>query len=191
MLRCRRVRAIERSAVTDTPPEHEPHGHALAGVSIKRLASEEQARACARIMATSEPWITLGRDFDASVTLLRDASREVYVASSMDGGAVAGFVILNMRGAFAGYIQTIAVHEDWRGRGLGSRLMEFAEARIFRESPNVFICVSSFNTRARALYERLGYEVIGELRDYIAKGYSEWLLRKSIGSLADWRPPRT
>ena len=34
--------------------------------------------------------------------------------------------------------------------------MAWAEARILRESPNVFICVSSFNPDARRLYERQG-----------------------------------
>jgi len=78
--------------------------------------------------------------------------------------------------------RTVAVREDWRGRGLGSALIAFAEARILPETPNVFLCVSSFNHRARALYERLGYEVIGE-RDYIVQGHAEWLLRKTVGPL--------
>jgi [ribosomal protein S18]-alanine N-acetyltransferase len=151
-------------------------------------ADEREARACAEIMATSEPWITLGRGFDVSLALVRDVTREVYIATTIDSEVV-GFVILVLRGAFVGYIQSIAVREDYRGCGLGGRLMGFAEARIFRESPNAFICVSDFNTRARALYERLGYVVVGELRDFIASGYSEWLLRKSIGPLAEWRPP--
>ena len=38
----------------------------------------------------------------------------------------------------------------------------------------------------RALYERLGYSVVGELRDYIVHGQSEWLLRKSKSPIADW-----
>ena len=164
---------------------------AAADPDIRRLmpapADEREARACAEIMATSEPWITLGRGFEHSLALVRDVSREVYVATI--DGEVAGFVILVLRGAFVGYIQTIAVREDCRGRGLGSQLMAFAERRIFRESPNAFICVSDFNTRARKLYERLGYVVVGELRDFIATGYSEWLLRKSIGPLAEWHPP--
>ena len=79
--------------------------------------------------------------------------------------------------------RTVAVREDWRGRGLGSALIAFAEARILPETPDVFLCVSSFNHRARALYERLGYEVIGELRDYIVQGHAEWLLRKTVGPL--------
>ena len=137
-------------------------------------------------MATSEPWLTLGRDLSASLRLLRDETKEVYVAVTEAAADPVGFVILDMRGAFAGYIQSIAVREDWRGRGLGTSLIAYSEQRIFRDSPHVFICVSSFNRRARALYERLGYEVIGELRDQFVRGHSEWLLRKSLGPLADW-----
>jgi ribosomal protein S18 acetylase RimI-like enzyme len=51
----------------------------------------------------------------------------------------------------------------------------------------MFICVSSFNPRAQRFYRRLGYEVIGELKDYIVDGHSEILLRKSIGSLTAFR----
>jgi ribosomal protein S18 acetylase RimI-like enzyme len=80
------------------------------------------------------------------------------------------------------------VHESWRGRGLGTALIAFAERRILRDQPNVFICVSSFNARARRLYERLGYEVVGELKDFVVRGHSEFLLRKSTGPLAEHVP---
>ena len=69
---------------------------------------------------------------------------------------------------------------------LQAQLMAFAEQRILSETPNVFICVSSFNPDAQRLYQRLGYEVIGELRDYIVAGHSEILLRKSIAPLNDF-----
>lgn len=159
-------------------------------VVVRHLATDGEADACARIMSSSEPWITLRRDFAASLDAVRDPTREVYVATPADGTEVVGFLILSMRGAFAGYIQSVGVRDDWRGRGLGTRLVAFAESRIFSETPNAFICVSSFNARARALYERLGYETVGELRDYIVRGHSEWLLRKSIAPLADWTTAR-
>ena len=98
-----------------------------------------------------------------------------------------GFIIVNMQGPFPGYIQTVCVAAEERGRGLGARLVAFAEERIFRESPNVFLCVSSFNPGARRLYERLGYAVVGELTDYIVRGHSEILMRKSIGPLDEFR----
>ena len=72
----------------------------------------------------------------------------------------------------------------------GFSLLGFAEARIFRESPNVLLCVSSFNAGARRLYARLGYEEIGVLRQYLVPEHDEILLRKSRGSWRDFTPPR-
>jgi ribosomal protein S18 acetylase RimI-like enzyme len=154
---------------------------------IRRLATAGEAETCAAMMASTEPWLTLGRTFADCLPLLQDPNREVYVAE--EDGVVRGFIILNMQGAFTGYIQSICVAPETRGSGLGSRLVGFAEERIFRESPNVFLCVSSFNPRARALYERLGYESIGELRDYIIRGHSEILMRKTVGPIREFRRP--
>jgi ribosomal protein S18 acetylase RimI-like enzyme len=63
-------------------------------------------------------------------------------------------------------------------------MVAFAEQRILKASPNVFMCVSSFNHDARRLYERLGYRVVGELTDYLVHGHSEILLRKTTGPMA-------
>lgn len=159
-------------------------------IVIRALERDDEARGCARIMSTSEPWITIGRSYEASLDIVCDATREVYVATAVDSPDVIGFVIIELRGTFVGYVRSVAVRDDWRGRGLGTQLIRFAEGRIFREHPNVFLLVSSYNPRAKALYERLGYEVIGELRDYIVRGHSEWLLRKSIAPLADFTSAR-
>jgi [ribosomal protein S18]-alanine N-acetyltransferase len=152
-------------------------------LTIRPIASEGEVESCAHLMISSEPWITLGRTLPDACATLRDEHKESYLALAHDS-SLAGFIIINMQGAFIGYIQTICLAPEWRGRGLGSRLIEFAEARIFRESPNVFICVSDFNTRARDLYLRLGYEIVGELKDYIVAGHAEILLRKTRGP---WR----
>ena len=153
-------------------------------LQVVPLREDGEAQACARLMSTSEPWTTLGRDFETSLAIVRDPDREVYLARDPDG--IAGFLILCMTGAFVGYIQTVCIDPRCRGRGLGSKLVEFAEERILRVSPNVFMCVSSFNEGARRLYERLGYTVVGELTDYIVRGQSEILLRKTRGPLADY-----
>jgi [ribosomal protein S18]-alanine N-acetyltransferase len=138
------------------------------------------------MMVSSEPWITLARTYEEALHALRDPSREVYVARS--NGQLVGFIILCMIGAFVGHIQIVCVDPRCRSQGLGSALIRFAEQRIFREKPNAFMCVSSFNLDARRLYLRLGYEVGGELKDYIVPGLSEILLRKTIGPLKGWRP---
>jgi ribosomal protein S18 acetylase RimI-like enzyme len=136
-------------------------------------------------MSSTDPWIKLGRDFDASLAVITDPSREVYVVEEEKG--IAGFIVICMVGAFVGYIQTVLVAPDRQGKGIGSHLVDFAEQRIFIDSPNAFLCVSSFNKNARRLYERLGYEYVGELTDYVVEGYSELLFRKSRGSWKKFR----
>lgn len=136
------------------------------------------------MMSSTDPWITIGRTFDECLALLRDPLREVWLGRD-DDGAIAGFIVLVLRGALVGYIQAICVDSSRRSGGVGSRLIAFAEERIFREFPNVFLCVSSFNTRARALYERLGYEAIGEIREYLIRGASETLMRKTVGPIIE------
>jgi [ribosomal protein S18]-alanine N-acetyltransferase len=155
-----------------------------SALRIRPLAGPGEAETCARLMAGSEPWLTLGRSYEASLRLVQDPTREVYVAEC--AGAVGGFVVLCLTGAFVGYIQTVCVAPDQRGRGLGTRLVAFAEDRIFRESPNVFLCVSSFNPGARRLYERLGYAYVGELPDYLVAGHAELLFRKSRGPWSEF-----
>ncbi|MEP7382027.1 MAG: GNAT family N-acetyltransferase [Gemmatimonadota bacterium] len=163
---------------------------AAAGESwrIVPVRDDADTSACARIMCSSDPWITLGRDYEKSLAIVQATQQERYVALDATG-EVAGFVLLVMQGAFVGYVRSIAVRADSRSLGLGRALMTFAEARIFRETPNVFLCVSAFNLRARALYERLGYRVVGALPDYVTPGHTEWLLRKSIAAFDDFVPP--
>ena len=153
---------------------------------IRPFESEEDLLWAAKIMAGSEPWITLQRDEAASRLLLSDVEKERYVLRAR--GERAGFLVLNLKGALAGYIQIVCVAPGFRNRGLGSRLVAFGEDRILRRSPNVFLCVSSFNAGARRLYERLGYRRVGELPDFLVPGHSETLMRKSTGPLHGFQP---
>src|SRR5262245_9001367 len=154
-------------------------------VLIRRMAGIAEARACARIMSESEPWTTLQRTYKNCWDSVTDSAREVYVAAL--NGAVTGFIIVNMQ-CFRGYIQTIAVASEFRNRGIGAKLLGFAEKRIFRENPNVLLCVSSFNKGAQRLYKRLGYARVGVLRDYVIKGASEIMMRKTIGPISEFKP---
>lgn len=151
---------------------------------IRRMCSKDDAERCARMMSSSEPWITLQRDYDKSLDILQKPDREVYLAFRRD--ELLGFLVLSMNGPFAGYVQSVCVEPAKRSTGIGPQLMRFAEDRIFRESPNVFLCCSSFNPRSQRFYERLGYEVVGELRDFILGGASEILMRKTAGPWNDF-----
>jgi len=133
------------------------------------------------MMQASEPWITLGTGFQTLLDVMRNPARERLVATI--GEKLAGCVVVNMGAPLTGYIQTICVAADARSRGIGRLLMEHAESRIFRDSPNVFLLVSDFNAPARAFYGKLGYRKVGELPDFLIAGRSELLMRKSLGPI--------
>jgi [ribosomal protein S18]-alanine N-acetyltransferase len=134
---------------------------------------------CARMMTSSDPWITLQMDFYQCMKAFEGSYREICIAES--GNEIAGFVIMQTCGTFSGYIQTICVSEKYRGKGIGTKLLEFCEKRILTYSPNIFICVSSFNTGAAKLYYNFGFSLIGQLDNFVKDGFSELLLRKTVG----------
>ena len=109
-------------------------------MKIRKLRHPDEAKECARLMANSEPWITLRRNYDLAIKMLNDPSREVYIG--FEKNKIVGFIILIMHGALVGYIQTAGVMPEWRNKGIGTKLLKFAEERIFKKSPNVFMCVS-------------------------------------------------
>src|SRR5262245_45964548 len=145
-------------------------------ILIRRLEGDAEARVCTEAMVNSEPWLTLRYSRDITYKVITDPSREPYVAVA--GSEIAGFIVLNLVGPLRGYIQTICVLPSWRGKGIGTRLLCFAEERIFQEYPNVFLFVSSFNQAAQNFYASLGYQKVGDVPDYVVKGHSEYLMRK-------------
>lgn len=136
-------------------------------------------------MAASDPWLRLGLREQHCLKTFSAPCRETWAAR--EKGGIAAFVVITMCGTFRGYIQVLFVSPAWRGRGLGEELMAFAERKIFAGSPNVFLCVSSFNKGARRFYRRLGYRKAGLLKDFFIRGADELLLRKTRGPLRGFR----
>ncbi len=132
----------------------------------------------AHLMATNEPWITLRRDLDGARTAVHRPGTELFIAR--DRHQRLGFLLLAPYG-FAGapYIATIAVDACARGRGVGSQLLHWAEQR-YADRRNLFLLVSSFNTRAQQLYQRQGYEQVGEIPEYVVASHSELIYRKRL-----------
>ena len=134
---------------------------------------------CALMMSKTDPWITLGMNYGQCLKAFEGTCKEIYVVET--GKEIAGFVILQVCGTFSGYIQTICISEEYRGRGFGTKLLKFCEERILKFSPNVFICVSSFNEGAKKLYYEFGFKLVGELDNFVKEGFTELLLRKTVG----------
>ena len=93
------------------------------------------------------------------------AEGRVFVAELHDdGGAgtarVAGLVVLEPRADHL-YLDTVAVHPDAQGAGLGRLLLEFAEDRA-RELglPEIRLFTNAMMWENQKIYPRLGYETV-------------------------------
>jgi len=139
---------------------------------------------CAKMMSETDPWITLGMGYQQCLKAFEGTSKEIYVVNNEK--EIAGFVILQTGGTFKGYIQTICISEAYRGMGIGKKLLQFCEDRILKISPNIFICVSSFNKGAIKLYEEFGFKLVGELNDFVKEGFTELLFRKTFGPIVGY-----
>jgi ribosomal protein S18 acetylase RimI-like enzyme len=146
---------------------------------IVEAANTEDREWAAGLMAQSEPWITLGRTLDGCRSVCHHPDHLVFVGR-LHGHRV-GFLILQRRGVVGSpYLATICVDDHWRSQGVGAQLIKWTEDYFRPTARHLFLCVSSFNERARALYERVGFIKVGELPDYFIEGASEILMYKRL-----------
>ncbi|PIP23989.1 MAG: hypothetical protein COX90_00885 [Candidatus Nealsonbacteria bacterium CG_4_10_14_0_2_um_filter_38_17] len=72
------------------------------------------------------------------------------------------------------YISYLAVLPDFQNQGIGTCLMEYAERKAIASGfSECAICVLFENERARRLYERLGYEIVGIIESRYLKTHLE------------------
>jgi ribosomal protein S18 acetylase RimI-like enzyme len=74
------------------------------------------------------------------------------------GGKVVGTIMAGYDG-HRGWIYSLAVLPDYRGRGVGSRLMRHAEERLKRLGcPKINLQILQGNESVEAFYRKLGYQ---------------------------------
>ena len=151
-------------------------------VTIRRAMGDD-ARWAAGVLSSSDPWITLGRGFDACLAACTSSLDILEIAEI--GGERCGLVLVRPAGvAGAPYIVSIAVTPTFRSRGVGAALLDHVERTYTGRSRHLFLCVSSFNPRARRLYERHGFEAVGILKAFLIDAADEILMCKRLAPAA-------
>ena len=78
------------------------------------------------------------------------------------------------------HVDLMWIKEEFRGRGYGHRLLTLAEHKARqRGAKNAYL--DTFSFQAPEFYEKLGYEVFGELPDFPA-GQQRFFMRKTLGA---------
>jgi ribosomal protein S18 acetylase RimI-like enzyme len=142
-------------------------------------ATNEERKWAAILLAGTDPWLTLGIKPEKILESCNNPQYQVIIAHRQ--GKACGVIIIHPNGvAGSPYIKSIAVDNEFRNMGVGAALIRHTEELFRIKARYLFLCVSSFNTRAQALYEKLGFKVVGELKDYIIDGASEILMSKRL-----------
>lgn len=103
-------------------------------------------------------------------------AKPLCVVARDDGGVAGG---LDAR-TYWNYldIKYFWVHEDCRGQGLGAKILLAGEAEAVRRGcAHAFL--DTFEFQARGFYEKLGYEVFGQLSGFSGK-HERFFMRKTL-----------
>ena len=121
-------------------------------------------------------------------TVLRDIladalARGALLTAENSSGEAVGLMQCEWKGMFGAwpYLALLGVKKRWRGMGVGHKLLDAFE-RISREmgARQIFICVSAFNPRARALYTSLGFRRIATVPELYRDDVTENVLMKRL-----------
>jgi ribosomal protein S18 acetylase RimI-like enzyme len=137
--------------------------------------------ACEEIVAASDPWKRLGERVDFLSVLSRNSTNtQAYVCTV--GTETAGFILFIPEPVFArgGYLRAIGVSPRFRRKGIGGKLLSFAERMTAKRALHFFLCASSFNRRAQTFYKNCGYTHVGKLPGFIKLGLSEYIYWKRL-----------
>ncbi|TCT17191.1 acetyltransferase (GNAT) family protein [Natranaerovirga pectinivora] len=60
-------------------------------------------------------------------------------------------------------LRLIAVNKAYRRKGFGTEILKIYESKYKGKVDRIFLCVSSFNDKAKALYLLVGFKEVGKI----------------------------
>ncbi|MEM6988366.1 MAG: GNAT family N-acetyltransferase [Pseudomonadota bacterium] len=141
----------------------------LAEVSVSSGDEADAAQLEAQLRSSLRS--TLPQSDNARVVLLaRDATQQL--VGGLDGSTSYGWLL----------VKVLWVHDAYRNRGLGRRLMAEAEARAIEHAcHSAWLDTSSPD--AMRFYQRLGFEAFGELSNtagQVPPTHRRWFMKKAL-----------
>jgi len=140
---------------TPPPPARPPPGIALA--SFRPGVDDAEVDACVE-EAFERRW-THQAQWRQAKAAERRFDPEVWIVAR-EGGDVCGVVLCTVQTFGMGFVESLAVLAPWRGRGIGTALLDEALRRLWAAGErSVGLSVDGDNPGAIRLYERAGMHV--------------------------------
>ena len=134
-------------------------------MSVIDLTEEQVEDIETRLSAFDENYITYKMDGDIRIGIEKDGK----LIGGLDA-CITAFKIL--------YVSTVFVDEEYRRKGIGTKLIREMEKRAAALGTNT-VRLDTFDWQGKEFYEALGYETVGHY-DNAEDGYSEYFFLKRI-----------
>lgn len=136
--------------------------------------SEPQLDRFAEVMSSTNPWLHFGYSTQECRDKLSAQRYQILIASQ--AGFDLEILYFASEGDLGGpFIRYVLVDSDKRSRGVGSTLIRTLLSE--HSGKSCYLTVSETNEQAKRLYKRLGFSVIGSIRDYNFWGESVFIMR--------------
>lgn len=121
-----------------------------------------------------------------------DEFPETFLLAEREGGVV-GYIMCRIEYGFShlrrlglarkGHVVSVAVLEEHRGKGVGAKLLQLAQAEMVKKTcSEVYLEVRVSNRDAVSLYQKIGYKVTGRLEAYYKDGEPAYVMALQLGS---------
>jgi ribosomal protein S18 acetylase RimI-like enzyme len=151
------------------------------GAGLLRPLSPANAGPLGEALAAIPPWSTIGWPASRLVATLKNWPTGVRRFELLVEGELAGTISIQYPFLYGPYLQLLAILPGYQGRGLGLACLEWMEREArAAEARQLWLCVTSYNTRARAFYKRFGFEEAALLDKLATDVSDEVFMRKRL-----------
>lgn len=138
----------------------------------------ELAETLGPAIAGIEPWSRIAYPAASMTLFLKMDDPALTRMAVLVDDTPAGVIAVRSPWLHGPYLQLLALLPPFQGQGSGAALLDWFERQAAPGRRWLWLCYSSFNTRAGDFYARHGFERVAPLPDLLADGLDEILMRK-------------
>jgi ribosomal protein S18 acetylase RimI-like enzyme len=154
--------------------------HDLGEIRLQPLAYAN-AGIFGQALASMDPWATIGWPAERMTRTFQYERPSIRRFEVLAGNDLAGIIAIQEPWLHGPYLQLLAILPAHQGKGFGLKLLTWMEAEARRgEMRQLWLCVSTFNARARQFYERFGFAAQTVIEELASGASDELLMRKRL-----------